>query len=564
MTTRIKLPGVVGGSYQHDTLPFDAQRTINMFTENAGKGSKSRAIMRRFPGLKNAFTVSAGNGPIRGQYVTSGDRWFLVRENTLYEYDTDFTETNRGTIDTISGNVSKTDNGTQMAIADGTAIYSYTLSSNALGKVTSANAPSSTPVIVFIDGYVFGFDPGGAIGTFRHSNLNDVTTWDAADVYTAEGSPDALVTLGVNNRKLWVFGSKSFEVWYNRGGDNVTAPTWERVQGTFKNIGCGAQFSVSSIRGQIFWLGASKDGEHIIWMSGDGYQPIQISTKAKETKMAAMTTVSDATSFTVEYQGHFFYVLTFPTGNETFVYNITENEWQDWNYRNVTTGEQERQRAVNHVFFNRKSYVGDYENGKVYELSKTTYTDDGNPITWERYFPHFHDSQVHLIWWSLQLDILTGSSESLETVTQLSGTATIDEGTSLTGVGSSFTTELVVGDTIVWMDDDGVRQQNTIATITSDTVATISTDPGSVANGVAYYKLEDFDPNIQIRWSDDGGYTFGNWVQMSVGKTGKYRTQVIVRQMGMSKDRVYHVRSSEAIPISIQDNAIAEIERTAW
>lgn len=481
---RIQIP-TVGGSYKHDSLPFDAQQTINLFVERGGPQSKARAIFRRMPGLNVWATVSAGNGPIRGQYVTSNDRLFVVRENVLYEFDSEANETSRGTLNTINGNVTMKDNGTQLAIADGTALYCYTLDTDTLAEITDADAPSNTPVLDFIDGYIFGFDPGGALGSFKHSELNDVTTWGSLDVYTAEGSPDRLVTLKAVNRQLWLFGSQSFEVWYDRGGDNVTGATWARMPGTFKNMGCGAAFSPAVTRGQVFWLGASNDGEHIIWMSGEGYTPVQISNKAMETTIAGFSRVDDARGYTFEYLGHFFYVLTFPTGQRTFVYDITEGEWTDWYYRNSVTGDQEIHRAVNHVFFDRKNLVGDYENGNIYELSKTTYTDNSNPIVWERYFSHFENQKRNLSWYSLELDILVGSALRA-------------------GQGS--------------------------------------------------------DPKIQIRWSDDGGYTFSNWHQMTLGKTGKYGTRVVRRLLGQSRDRVFHVRSSEPIPISIQDNTWAEVE----
>jgi hypothetical protein len=483
---RLTIP-LVGGSYKHDSLPFDAQETINLFVERGGPLSKSRSILRRFPGLKVWATVSAGNGPIRGMYVTSNDRFFVVRDNVLYEFDSSATETNRGTLTTLSGNVTMTDNGTQLVIADGQDIWVLVFATNALAKATDSEglAPMNTPVTDFADGYVFGFDPSEPLGTWRHSNLNNANTWSVLDVYTAEGSPDALITLKVLNRQLWLFGSKSFEVWYDRGGDNAPTPTWSRIPNTFQNIGCAAKSSVSVIRGLIFWLGASKDGENIVWMSGEGYKPVQISNKAMETTIAGFTTVSDATSYTFEYLGHFFYALTFPTGNKTFVFDITENEWTNWTYRNITTGEQERQRAINHVFFDRKSFAGDYENGNIYELSKTTYTDNGNPIVWERYFPHFEKEDVRISWYSLQIDVLVGSALRA-------------------GQGS--------------------------------------------------------DPKIQIQWSDDGGYTYSHWHNMTLGKTGKYGTRVIKRLMGASRDRVFHIRSSEPIPISIQDNSTAEID----
>jgi hypothetical protein len=482
MTTRIKIP-TVGGSYQHDSKPFDSQLTINLFPERGGPQSKSPAILRRTPG-SNLFVNIPGTGPIRGEYATSTGRHFAVRDNIPREISSTGTLTDRGYLNSASGVVNMTDYGTAMAIADGTNIYEYDLSTNALTAVTDASAPDNTPVVDMADGYIFGFDPDSEIlGRFGHSNINDVTTWNALDFYNAEGSPDKLIMLKVLNREVWLFGSKSFEVYYNRGGDNTgNNPTWARRMGTFKQIGCGAKNSVTVIGGKIFWLGASKDGENIIW-TADGYQPRRISTRALESEISTFSSVEDAESFTYEYEGHYFYCLTFNVGNKTFVYDVTEGEWHNWAHRNTTTGVQQRHRAVTHAFVNRTNYVGDYANGNIYELSKTTYTDNGDPITWERQFPYFDTMERRLSWFMLQIDALTGTAE-----------------------------------------------------------------------------LDNTIDVIQIRWSDDGGRTWKNWHPMSLGKRGEYGTRVMKWMLGMSRDRIYHIRSSEPIPMTIQDNTVADVE----
>ena len=178
---RVKIP-MVGGSYKHPTLPFDSQETINLFPERGGPQSKSPAILRRTPGLKNWVTVSAGSGPINGIYETSGGRLFAVRSNQLVELTSGLVETVMGTINITTGRIEMTDNGIELGVADGENIWSLVLATNVLTVVSSVNAPDNTPSLEFIDGYIFGFNPSSAqIGTFSHSDLNDLTTWNAIE-----------------------------------------------------------------------------------------------------------------------------------------------------------------------------------------------------------------------------------------------------------------------------------------------------------------------------------------------------------------------------------------------
>lgn len=406
LTSRVKIP-MVGGAYQHDSLPFDAQVCINMYPEPGGKQSNSAAVLRRCPGL-TLFSALDGTGAIRGMYEASNGRFFAIRGSFLYELDSLGVATKRGTLSTTFDPVDMTDNGIDLVLADGTKIYELEFSSNTFGTVVSTGtttAPSNTPVVDFIDGYVFGFDPDAAQqGSFQHSNLNNVNVWDATDVYTAEGSPDELVTLKANNREIWLFGSKSYEVWYDTG---ATLATWARIPGTFKDIGCAATYSVAKANGSIFWLGASKEGENIVWMSS-GYTPQRISNFTIEQKISTFSDVSDAIGFTYQQEGHTFYFLSFQSGNKTFVYDMTVGEWHERAFRNTTSGVQGRHRAINHSFAFNKNYVGDFNNGNVYEYSLTEYTDNGDPILLERIFPYFQDTKQRIFWNSLQLDPETG------------------------------------------------------------------------------------------------------------------------------------------------------------
>ncbi len=60
--------------------------------------------------------------------------------------------------------------------------------------------------------------------------------------------------------------------------------------------------------------------------------------------------------------------------------------------------------------------------------------------------------------------------------------------------------------------------------------------------------------------TENGGRIYGNWEEMSVGLRGEYDYQAVMDMMGQGRTWVIHIRSSDPIPMSIQDNTIAELE----
>ena len=51
-----------------------------------------------------------------------------------------------------------------------------------------------------------------------------------------------------------------------------------------------------------------------------------------------------------------------------------------------------------------------------------------------------------------------------------------------------------------------------------------------------------------LRWSDDGGETWGPERWVSAGKIGNYGTRAIWRRLGRSYDRVYELVVTDPIP----------------
>lgn len=62
------------------------------------------------------------------------------------------------------------------------------------------------------------------------------------------------------------------------------------------------------------------------------------------------------------------------------------------------------------------------------------------------------------------------------------------------------------------------------------------------------------DPQVMLRWSDDGGHTWSNEHWKSMGRIGKTGTRVIWRRLGMTtklRDRVYEISGTDPVSVTI-------------
>jgi len=60
-------------------------------------------------------------------------------------------------------------------------------------------------------------------------------------------------------------------------------------------------------------------------------------------------------------------------------------------------------------------------------------------------------------------------------------------------------------------------------------------------------------PQVMLRWSDDGGKTYGNEHWADCGQIGQYLTRVKWEQLGMARDRVYELNFTDAAECRIVD-----------
>ena len=65
--------------------------------------------------------------------------------------------------------------------------------------------------------------------------------------------------------------------------------------------------------------------------------------------------------------------------------------------------------------------------------------------------------------------------------------------------------------------------------------------------GVGLVTGQGSDPQMMLRWSDDGGSTWSGIYNIAIGKMGIYKNRAVKRQMGWARDRVYEVTITDPV-----------------
>ena len=392
---------ILGQSYVARSVNAADSRMVNLFPEATPQAGKTAGFLNRAPGLRLLATL--GTGPIRGLWSPdpNGLYAYVISGNAFYRIDTSYNAEVYGYV-SGTGQVSMADNGTQLFIAANPDGYIFNMTTLIFAPITDPDFPGAVTV-GYLDGYfVFNEPNSQRVWT---TVLLDGSSVDPLDFASAEGSPDGLVSLIIDHREAWLFGTNSVEVWYDAG--NAGFPL-TRIQGAYNEIGCVAAYSVAKLDNGVFWLGGDARGEGIVYRT-NGYTGQRISTHAIEWQIQQYGDISDAIGYTYQQDGHAFYVLIFPSAGATWVYDVATDNWHEraaW-----VNGEYTRHRSNCQMAFNHQVIVGDYNDGRVYAFDLETYSDDDQPQRWLRSWralPQDQNTLVRTAQHSLQLDAETG------------------------------------------------------------------------------------------------------------------------------------------------------------
>ena len=372
--------GFVGPSYEAPSIYQNAEECINFFVEKdptKADGQRGQYSLYPTPGLIQKALPAVGE--VRGlRPVQNGTILLAIIGNTLYTIDSTFTATSRGALSTTTGVIQITDNNAAAYFCDGPNRYSYTYATNAFAIVADGGFTGGGACDI-VDGFIVYNQPGTQ--NWGATSLNSTASL-ALSVAKKDGSPDNIVTLIVNNREVFLLGEYTSEVWVDVGAFPFP---FQRVPGTSTQQGCGAKNSVARLGNSFAYLSQNIRGHGIIVVM-EGYSPKEISTHAVTESLEGHK-VDDAIAYTHQVEGHEFYVISFPTIDLTWVFDAATNLWHKWlsvDSFNV----YHRHRSNCHCLFQGLGIVGDYLNGKIYQLDKQTYTEDGTTIRRLRRCPH--------------------------------------------------------------------------------------------------------------------------------------------------------------------------------
>jgi hypothetical protein len=445
--TAITGSGVVSTLSQTFAGAYTSTPTNNVSTSTNGSGT----------GLTLTLTFGTGSGST-GNYVVSNSQ--TVASETMY-------------------------------------LLNFSVLPNSDGAFTGAS------IVDIVDNYFVYNKPNSQ--QWAASNLLSPITYGLSYASKFTG-PDNLVSLICDHGQVYLLGETTSEVWADQG----TFPfAFQRIPGSSSQHGLAAKFSIARCGNSFVYVAKNNRGQaEIVIMNG--YFPQRISTHAVENTLVNQD-ISDAIAYTYQMEGHECYVVTFPSLDITWVYDVATQLWHKWLWTD-NQNNYHRHRSNCSAFFQNVVLVGDWQNGQIYKLDPNNYTDNGDTIRRLRRCPHLTTDLQRQYFDELQIQFQPGV-----------GT------TGLSNVEGN-----VVGDPLSIMpletyvigpdDEIIIGLQNNINYLTPTT-----------------------DPQAMLRWSSDGGSTWSNEHWSAIGKTGKYKNRIIWRRLGWARDRVYEVTVSDPI-----------------
>lgn len=376
---------LIYGAYQAKSIIAEAQRCVNLYPEINPKGAPSPVTHYQTPGLVLLATAPAA-ARVRGTYRATNGDLYLVSGNHCYFVDSNFNFTDLLTLTPGDNPVSMVDNGVTLILVDGTPNgWSIDLVTHLVTQIMDPNFFGADRAD-FVDTFFLFNKPNTPI---FYASGSEAVTFNALDFAAKTGWADPIQSLIVMQRQIYLIGSLTSEVWYNAG----TAPfTFAEMPGTFIEHGTVAKYSITKQDLQVFFLSQDLQGNGRVYAM-EGFLPKAISTPAIEFEFSTYATLSDAIGFTYQQEGHVFYVLTFPTADKTWVYDVSTSlagGYSAWHERQTLDGNGVPHRVRYQCAANAygKIIVGDRDNGNLYSLDLNAFTDNGMPIECIRSFPH--------------------------------------------------------------------------------------------------------------------------------------------------------------------------------
>lgn len=482
----MKIP-LNSGAYQNRSLIANAQRSVNVFCENNPEDADPESPFTHYtrPGLRPLGNGPAVQGRGRGVFrVSNGDLYGVVGPNVYY-IDPNWNFNLLGQIQNQFTPVSMDDNGqsngNEIVLVDNSSLgYQINMTSRQMTQIvdTTGLFTGSTRVQFFDTFFVFN-----QIGTNNwYCSLSEQVAFNALDQASKGTFGDPIQAIIACQRTLWPIGTMTAEPWFD-AGDPIFP--FEEVFGQIVPHGTIAPYSICTIDVNAFYLSQDKDGRAIFLML-EGYGAKRVSTYALEDEWLTYPIRSDAICYTYQQGGHSFVVIHFPSANKSWGFDRATGQWHQRAYTDQN-GKLNRERVAFHAFAYDTNVGMDWQTGQIYALDPNFMSDNGQPISCIRSFPHVVNEMHQITLPCFTADMATGTLAGSAEVPQVSEP---------------------------WSDgfSDGFGPLNTMLA-----------------------------PQVALRVSRDGGETFGNRRIKQLASAGHYRSMLRWRGLGQGRDFVFEL-----------------------
>lgn len=448
---------------------------------------------------------------VRGNFllIVLGSNVYRINPNLGFTFVSSISSSNTGEV-FMDENLSS-----QTVLVDGSAIsYIYNSTTGTFGQVVwdygTGGIPFQANYVTYQNTYFIfgnaGTDTGGSQwfvykSAFNPTSLADPFKLTWVQTLTLQTKPDfakAAIRIPSHGNNLLVLGTSVGEIWTNVAGLQI----YQRQASINIDYGVASVSTIAASEDMVAWLGINEKSSPAIMVMAGG-QAQRISTDGIDYLLSTIKFPGESTAMFYRQDGHVFYILTFfdPIDNLSIMYDFTTQKFYD-----ITDWDFSYHPSRQIAYFNNEIFFASLKQGSLMRLSTdltsiSTNSQDNFEI------PRIRKCDTYR---------LPGSERFI--VNQFS--FTIENGVE-PGVDFDFECDgFILGEVsgqIMYSEDD----------------LALLVEGGS---------CQVYRPKIEVRFSKNGGETYGNSVPYFMHGTGNYKNQPRFNKLGEANQFTIQMR----------------------
>lgn len=411
---------LLGGTSTSRYISSNPQQTINWYPVG-GQGDKSQISLHPTPGLQLYTTLPGRYG--RGLFTVrtvNNTKLFAVVDKYIYEVNTNGTYTLKATLSDLEQSSVRVglqcNNHEELGIFSRSASYVYNLSTGTTTRITDVEFPDNVAYSTYLDQYGIVVSNGFVFESETTSFLN----WNSLQTYQPNFKSAPVIAVGAVKEQIFNFTTECIETYVNDG----TSP-YSRLPRSTVSVGILSAYTLATWQEGFVFLGKAAEGETNVFFF-DGYNPPSPLADANIAwTLNQASSLTDAYGFIQQNKtGSYWYFLTIPSLDKTFVYDFGTKMWHNRSSRSPCVNSDGTYtmgifRAGFHANFNGKNFYLDTYSGKIFTEDYVTNAEDGNTLRQSRVTQVISNEDKFLSFYSMKIDASVGYTNTNNSVTML-------------------------------------------------------------------------------------------------------------------------------------------------